>query len=302
MTKLQSISFVMPAFNCAETIRDSVESVFAGNFLEGDELIIVNDGSSDTTQDEILKLSRKFPAIVNIDNKTNLGCPQSRNVGIKLAKNNLIFNIDADNILAPAMVEKLNRELSAQSADVAAFSEYRFFSYNTQLVTHRWICQAGLFTLADIFAGSINPGGGGNFLYTKKSWERINGYWEYGKGLNEAWGFSLKQLAHGAKFLTVKDTFYYHRYGHRSLFIRESANKSSSSEMATRFVANVIDLLDRSSAEYILSDEGRKIWFDNLNKYPLKLKNNAVGKNGQIRYNYLAMVVSIILTKLARHD
>jgi glycosyltransferase involved in cell wall biosynthesis len=299
---MQPVSFVMPAFNCAGTIKDSVESVFAGNFFEGDEVIIVNDGSSDTTQEEIFKLSTRFPAIVSVDNKINLGCPQSRNIGIKLAKNSLIFNIDADNILAPHTVEKLNRALCEQSADVAAFGEYRFFSYSTQLVTHRWICQIGTFTLADIFAGAINPGGGGNFLYTKKSWEKIGGYWEYGKGLNEAWGFSLKQLVHGAKFLTVKDTFYYHRYGHKSLFIRESADKSSSSEIATKFVENVIDVLDKSSAEYVLSDEGRKVWFDNLNKLPLKLKNNAVGKNGQIRYNYIAMVISLVLTKLTKYD
>jgi glycosyltransferase involved in cell wall biosynthesis len=253
-------------------------------------------------QEEIFKLSTRFPAIVSVDNKINIGCPQSRNIGIKLAKNSLIFNIDADNILAPHTVEKLNRALCEQSADVAAFGEYRFFSYSTQLVTHRWICQIGTFTLADIFAGAINPGGGGNFLYTKKSWEKIGGYWEYGKGLNEAWGFSLKQLVHGAKFLTVKDTFYYHRYGHKSLFIRESADKSSSSEIATKFVENVIDVLDKSSAEYVLSDEGRKVWFDNLNKLPLKLKNNAVGKNGQIRYNYIAMVISLVLTKLTKYD
>ena len=301
MINLDAVSFVMPAFNCAATIKESVESVFAYNFNKGDELIIVNDGSSDSTNEEIDKLSKRFCEIVVVNNKVNLGCPQSRNIGIKLAKNNLIFNIDSDNVLVPNMVEKLNRELKLKSADVAAFSEYRFFSYSTKLVTHRWLCRPGLFTLADIFTGTINPAGGGNFLYTKKSWEKIGGYWEYGKGLNEAWGFSLKQLANGAKFLTVKDTYYYHRYGHKSLFVRESADKSSSSEMSTRFVENIISLLDKESADYVLSTQGRKVWFDNLNKQPLKLANNLVGKNGQIRYNYLNLALSLVLSKMKNH-
>ena len=37
-----NISFIMPAYNCADTIEESVDSIFNGNFTDGDELIIVN--------------------------------------------------------------------------------------------------------------------------------------------------------------------------------------------------------------------------------------------------------------------
>ena len=45
-----NISFIMPAYNCADTIEESVDSIFNGNFTDGDELIIVNDGSTDNTE------------------------------------------------------------------------------------------------------------------------------------------------------------------------------------------------------------------------------------------------------------
>jgi len=39
---MKSISFFMPAYNCAETVAESVESIMSTNFCQGDELIIVN--------------------------------------------------------------------------------------------------------------------------------------------------------------------------------------------------------------------------------------------------------------------
>ena len=43
------ISFIIPAYNCADTLVESIESIFDGNFEDGDEVIIVNDASTDKT-------------------------------------------------------------------------------------------------------------------------------------------------------------------------------------------------------------------------------------------------------------
>jgi len=199
------ISFVIPAYNCADTLEESVESIFNGNFEDGDEVIIVNDASTDNTESVIDKLKSKHPLIVTINNSENKGCPASRNVGIRATKNSLIFNLDSDNILVHNSIPKLKKYLIEQAAEVAAFGEYHYFIDNTAKITHKWICKPGTMSLADFLSGHINPGPGGNFLYTKKSWDKIGGYWEYGSGLHEAWGFTLKQLANGAKFVVPQD-------------------------------------------------------------------------------------------------
>jgi glycosyltransferase involved in cell wall biosynthesis len=282
--KNENVSFVMPAYNCADTIAESVESIVQGNFEEGDELIIVDDCSTDNTAQVLSDLKRRYPFIEVIRNAQNKGCPASRNVGIARASNPLIFNLDSDNILVPGSIRKLKLFMISEKADLAAFGEIHYFAGDKNKVTHKWICRPGVLTLADFLSGHINPGPAGNFMYTKESWQRVGRYWEYGPGLHEAWGFSLKQIAMGSKFVVMPNTYYFHRYGHASLFIRESKKKNESSLMAMKMIMPFIDLIDENDAAYIMSEEGRISWIDNLAKRPIRLKTGEAGKTGRIEY------------------
>lgn len=276
------ISFVIPAYNCADTVEESIDSIFNGNIEEGDEVLVMNDCSTDTTKEVLRTMQRKYPSLIVIDNAENKGCPATRNIGIKSAKNPLIFNLDADNVLVPHSVSALKAYLLSEDADMAAFSEYHYFKDAIDAITHIWTYKPGVMTLADFLSGPVNPGPGGNFLYTKASWERIGGYWEYGKGLHEAWGFVLKQLAQGAKFVVLHDSYYLHRHGGDSLFTRESKKKDESSLMATRMIMNYIDLLDDKDARYIRSEEGSKHWFDGFIDKPLHLRSGERGVTGHV--------------------
>lgn len=278
--KNTKISFVIPAYNCADTVEESVDSIFNDNFEDGDEVIIVNDASIDNTSTVISELKKKHSSLISVNNEINKGCPTSRNIGIKIAKNPLIFNLDSDNILAPGSIKRLKEYLLSLGANIAAFGEYHYFIKNTNKITHKWICKPGIMTLADFLAGHINPGPGGNFLYTKASWRKIGGYWEYGAGLHEAWGFTLKQLANGAKFAVLRDSYYFHRHGLDSLFVRETKKKNESSLMTTKMITNFIDLIYKKDADFILSNEGSKTWFDNPSSWPIRLKSGEIGTTG----------------------
>jgi glycosyltransferase involved in cell wall biosynthesis len=45
----QAISFIIPAYNCQRTLAETVESIYKSNFTEGDEIIIIDDASTDDT-------------------------------------------------------------------------------------------------------------------------------------------------------------------------------------------------------------------------------------------------------------
>ena len=93
-------------------LPDAIDSIFAGNFTDGDEVIIVNDASSDETGVVAESLKKKYaPHVHVIHNQENKGCPASRNVGITSAHNELICNLDADNILAPNSIHHLQAAL-----------------------------------------------------------------------------------------------------------------------------------------------------------------------------------------------
>ncbi|MDP1625101.1 MAG: glycosyltransferase family 2 protein [bacterium] len=278
----QTVSFVIPAYNAESMLADAVESIFVGNFEEGDEVIVVNDASKDGTLAVANELAQKHaPHVRVINNPENKGCPASRNVGIREAKSDFIFNLDADNILKPTSIIALRQAL-ADGADVAAFGEYEYFTTSTNIVTHRWVCKSGVFTLADLFAGIINQGPGGNFLYRKVAWERIGGYWEYGKGLHEAWGFSLKLLINGARFIVVPGTSYLHRYSHQSLFVRESKKPNEEREITAKFIEPALPLLSPESRAYVATNPD---WHRDLPKHSLLLADGSHGVDGILVYS-----------------
>lgn len=291
------ISFVVPAFNCEKTIAESIYSIVDKNFEPRDEIIIVNDGSTDKTLHTIKKIQKKYPFIITVNNFKNKGCPASRNIGIRKAKNELIFNLDSDDILVPGSVNKLKKYLISNNADVAAFAEIHFFTNSIKNITHKWICKSGLFTLADFLAGPVVPGG--NFIYTKSSWKRIGGYWEYGRGLHEFWGFELKQIASGSKFVNMANSYYYHRHSHDSLYEREIKDENQSSLITTRMIKPYLHLLHPEDAKYIKGDIGSKMWFKMFSSHPLRLKNGKLGKTGRVK-NLKITKKRKILSKIGR--
>jgi hypothetical protein len=145
-------------------------------------------------------------------------------------------------------------------------------------VTHIWKCIPNWLSLENLFAGHINPGPGGNFLYTKSSWQKIGGYWEYGKGLHEAWGFTLKQLMSGSRIFVVADTFYYHRHGHDSLFVTESRNKTAEIEMVSKMLTPYQNRFSPTDWEYMKTNPD---WYHNLDTHPIRV-DNGIGKNGKL--------------------
>ena len=257
MTDRAFISFVMPAFNCATTVRVSIASIMNGNFEPGDELIIVNDASTDSTQQVIDEQREKYEGIVVRQHLINKGSAAAgRNTAIERARNELIFCLDADNVLVPNSVPKLKAHLLRTGADAAAFGELHYFVDDPQEVTHKWVYKEGIITLSDALSGSIWPGPSGNYMLTKESWLRAGRYNEFIGGAYDSWAFGIQQLATGSKMVTLKETFYYHRYGHASVFVRDS-QKTNASLTALCVLLPFLCLINDVDVEYVMSQEGR---------------------------------------------
>ena len=276
----QKISFIIPAYNCANTIIESIDSIFDGNFEDGDEIIIVNDASTDRTSQIINDLQKKYPIIKAISHNINKGSAAAgRNTGIDHSKNNLIFCLDSDNVLAINTVPVLKKYMLEQNADIASFGEIHFFKTKIGKLTHKWTYKDEKIELKDALAGYKWPGPSGNYLFTKKSWLNAGRYNESIGGAYDSWAFGIKQLATGSKMVTMKNSFYYHRAGHESAFIRDK-DKIKPSLLALSVLVNFLDLIEEEDVDYIMSKEYRYSWFDNLEKRPLKLKNSTIGVNG----------------------
>jgi cellulose synthase/poly-beta-1,6-N-acetylglucosamine synthase-like glycosyltransferase len=92
---MYSISVIIPAFNEEDSIEKTAMSIYMQDYpRELFEIIVVNDGSYDNTKKICEKLQKK--GIIKLLNKKNGGKSTAINLGIKNAKNELIYIIDAD--------------------------------------------------------------------------------------------------------------------------------------------------------------------------------------------------------------
>lgn len=91
MKKRKSVSAIVPVFNEEKTVSKVVNTLLKNNLI--DEVICINDGSSDTSIDILNQYKGKIEII---DLQKNHGKGFALSVGIKLAKGEIVAFIDAD--------------------------------------------------------------------------------------------------------------------------------------------------------------------------------------------------------------
>lgn len=87
----------MPAFNAERYIESAIRSVLNQD-LEQFELIVVDDGSTDSTLELVQRLAEIDSRIVVISNKFSKGVSGALNTGLELAKGEYIARADADDL------------------------------------------------------------------------------------------------------------------------------------------------------------------------------------------------------------
>ena len=97
------ISVVLPAYNVQDTIGESIDSILSQTFTDF-ELIIINDGSQDNTEEVIHAYSDK--RIRYYRNEKNEGLIYTLNRGLDLAQGKYIARMDADDVSLPTRFEK----------------------------------------------------------------------------------------------------------------------------------------------------------------------------------------------------
>lgn len=266
-----SISFFIPAFNCEKTIQESVESIMEGNFEAGDELVILNDCSTDNTAAILDTLKTKYPSVRIHKHIRNKGGAAARNTAIENTQNSILFCLDSDNILASGSIQRLKRFMVDSGADAASFQEVRYFQSHKNETTHTWTYEPGAVRIADYLSKRAVPGASGNYMFTNESWIRAGCYPEFARAL-DTWGFGFQQLTSGSKMFVLPDSYYRHRYGHESYWVREHV-KGTTSLIAIQILIPFLNLLAEKDVDYIMGRPNRYVWFDNLPERPIRLKD-----------------------------
>lgn len=117
------VSLIIPAYNSKDYIARSIDSALASDF-ENLEIVIVNDGSTDSTQEIIDWYAQNYKNVVALQ-KQNGGVADTRNVGIAAAKGEYIAFMDNDDLIRPNMISSLYNSIEKNHCDVAIAPLYR---------------------------------------------------------------------------------------------------------------------------------------------------------------------------------
>lgn len=113
------ISVIVPVYNTELYLAKCIKSIMEQSFEEEYELILINDGSMDHSENIIDKMISKYGTekIIKI-NQQNSGQGKARNEGIKKAKGEFVLFVDSDDYIDKDMLKDLYNKAKEEKADI----------------------------------------------------------------------------------------------------------------------------------------------------------------------------------------
>lgn len=198
------VSVIIPCYNYGRYLTDAVESVVQQTFQDF-EVIIVNDGSTDETENVAESLVKKYHNYrIILINQENSGKPAiSRNIGIAASKGQYILCLDADDKIASTMLEECLKILESNPTPSIVYTDRLDFDGVEEIV------QASDYNFDKLkYENHISYCA----LYRREVWEQVGGYRANVRGC-EDWDFWVAAGARGfSGYHISKPLFKYRRH------------------------------------------------------------------------------------------
>lgn len=126
------LSFLLPVHNIADYLQECVDSIL-GQHAQGIEVLLLDDASTDRSNDIIGQLQRcHAPIVRTFRHPVNRGLSAARNSLLAEARGRYVWFLDADDVLRPGAVAGLARAVAAGSADLV-LCDFRVVRENATL-------------------------------------------------------------------------------------------------------------------------------------------------------------------------
>ncbi len=122
-------SFIVPVYNRPNEIKELLDSLLLQTYTKPYEIVIVEDGSSISSQEVVKTFKDKLP--ITYLQKKNTGPGSSRNYGMQRAKGNYFIVLDSDCILPPHYLETASTSLEANYVDCYGGPDAAHKSFST---------------------------------------------------------------------------------------------------------------------------------------------------------------------------
>ncbi len=278
------LSVVMSAYNAEKYIKESIDSVLNQSFTDF-EFIIINDGSTDSTE-AILATYRDGRII--IINQENAGVAKSRNKAISIAKGKYIAILDADDIALPTRFNiqlaylEINKEYIMIGSNAMIIDEEGNLLYTSDLHTDAEYLRAQL-PVNNFFNSSV--------LFKKDIFLSVGGYDTTIPNHIEDLLLWIK-FSEVGKITNLKDALIKYRLSSNSLTNKSPAGFKTQRELVHKIINNqplstieIDNLIDKNK----LSPKTRK------SLYHLRLANIYLTKNSNQKLAFKNIFKSICI-------
>lgn len=200
------VSVIMPAYNAEITCEKSIKSVLNQTY-KNFELLVVNDGSKDKTEEKCKKIAEEFQN-VKVITQRNQGVSAARNTGLMNAEGKYIAFIDSDDEYKETFLEKMVKAAEAESADMVICGFSDAIANDEHILFNPKICESkkdyGKHLLEKVNGTSgLNPPW--NKLYLR---EKILFNFNTQKQMGEDLEFVCKFIANADKITSISESLY----------------------------------------------------------------------------------------------
>lgn len=259
------LSVIIPCYNDGELLLEAIESVEEYNKIYKKncyEIIIINDGSTDSNTIKILK---KLGENYRVINQKNKGPSAARNNGIKKAKGKYLLFLDSDNKIDPKYIEKGIEILDKNKEIGVVYSDLKLFEENSE--GHIKKLQD-----FDFFSLLIE-----NYIDTcaiirKKAWNDVNGFDEnLNKLAWEDWEFWISIAKKGWKFYHIQEPLFYYR-DRKDSRNKVVKNKKVREKIVRYIIEKHLDIIYKKYNEFFIKKNNENVNLKNQND-TLKTEN-----------------------------
>ncbi|KQC34145.1 family 2 glycosyl transferase [Nonlabens sp. YIK11] len=195
------VTAIVPCYNAGETIGKAIDSLLCQSH-KIDEIIVVNDGSTDDSLNILNKIQKANESILIIDQK-NQGVCHARNTGIEKSTGTYILTLDADDYFEPTFVEKALDKFAENESYGAVMCGY------TRIVNGK---KKLPYIPPEIFLKSclLNNGALSCLLFKKEVLIQAGGYDENMDLGYEDWDLNIRILKLGYTFGVVREVLFHY--------------------------------------------------------------------------------------------
>ncbi len=232
------ISVIIPVFNTQEYIRQCLGSVLSQTNINDIEIIIVNDGSTDSSLEICKEYCDKYSNILLLDEE-NQGAANARNIGLQNATGEYIVFLDSDDFYENEnTLFKLYNQIIKNENAIVTFNYKRYYqnskSFSKPMLTCDYISDTSTLIEKNLFTSSPC------MKMIKKEFLISNSI-TFEKGiLSEDIEWNAKVLLAANKIIYIGDVFYIYR-------LRENSVTTSISKKHIENLIYIIKKLEKNA-------------------------------------------------------